>query len=141
MSPSSSSFSLLASSTASPFSTVVLFHVGFSRGGETPYFGMELNLSANSPSRDGHAPAKPSYVTRPSSRASDARASSSLNRSPSSPRSNSRLHPGYLKSSPPGACMTPSSETNSVTTILPISHSFRLSLPRPPRGPELIGQR
>src|SRR5829696_732496 len=43
--------------------------------------------------------------------------SSSLNWLPSSPRSNSNVQPGYLKSSPPGACMTPSSDANSVTTI------------------------
>src|SRR3954467_9022893 len=49
---------------------------------------------------------------------SASRVSSSLNRLPSSPRSNSNVQPGYLKSgSPPGASITPSSETNSVTTI------------------------
>ncbi len=47
--------------------------------------------------------------------------SSTLNLSPSSPRLNSKLQPPYVKSSaPPGSSMTPSSETNSVTTILPI---------------------
>ncbi len=40
--------------------TVELFHSGFSSVEETTYFGMVLNLSANSPSRDGHAAAKPS---------------------------------------------------------------------------------
>src|SRR5918994_1166046 len=124
MSPSSSCLSLEASETASPFSTVVLFHAGFSRVEETTYLGMLLNLSANSPSLDGQAAAKPSYVTRPSSSASDSRASSNLNLLPSSPRSKSKLQPGYLKSSPPGASMTPSSETNSVTTILPMRTSF-----------------
>src|SRR3954452_5420746 len=44
--------------------------------------------------------------------------SSSLNWLPSSPRSYSKVQPGYLKSgSPPGASITPSSDTNSVTTI------------------------
>src|SRR3954453_6660154 len=44
--------------------------------------------------------------------------SSSLNWFPSSPRSNSKVQPGYLNSgSPPGASITPSSEANSVTTI------------------------
>src|SRR4029078_9448175 len=54
---------------------------------------------------------------RPISSASAAIVSSSLKALPSSPRSNSKLQPGYLKSSPPGASMTPSSETNSVTVI------------------------
>src|SRR5918999_4532300 len=48
--------------------------------------------------------------------------SSSLNWLPSSPREISKLQPLYLKSSaPPGSSTTPSSEMNSVTTILPIS--------------------
>src|SRR4051795_5833379 len=48
--------------------------------------------------------------------------SSILNWSPSSPRAISKLQPPYLKSSdPPGSSRTPSSETNSVTTILPMS--------------------
>src|ERR671919_684333 len=52
------------------------------------------------------------------SSASAARVSSSLNWFPSSPRSNSKVQFGYLNSgSPPGASMTPSSDTNSVTTI------------------------
>ena len=100
----------------------MLFHSGSRSVDETTYFGMLLNLSANSPSRDGHASAKPSYVTRPSSSASDSIVSSSLNLFPSSPRSISNVQPPYLKSSaPPGSSITPSSDTNSVTTILPIS--------------------
>src|SRR5207237_9764494 len=93
---------------------------GSCRGEEMTYLGMVLNLSANSPSLDGHASAKPWYVTRPSSRASAERASSSLNLSPSSPRLISKLQPPCLKlSAPPGSSMTPSSDTNSDTTILP----------------------
>ena len=38
----------------------MLFHSGFSSVDETTYFGMALNLSANSPSRYGQASAKPS---------------------------------------------------------------------------------
>src|SRR3954447_12651116 len=50
---------------------VELFHSAFSSVLETTYFGIALNLSANgSPERCGHAAAKPSYVTRPSSMAS-----------------------------------------------------------------------
>src|SRR3954454_8608051 len=109
-------------STTSPERTVVLFHSGSRSVDDTTYFGMLLNLSAKSPVRDGHASAKPSYVTRPSSSASDSSSSSTLNLFPSSPRSISNVQPPYLKSSaPPGSSITPSSDTNSVTTILPIS--------------------
>src|SRR5439155_207459 len=120
MSPSCSSFSFATSSATSPLSTVELFHSGSCRVEETTYLGMVLNLSANSPSLDGQAAAKPSNVTLPSSRAADDMVSSTLNLLPSSPRSISKVQPPCLKSSPPpGASMTPSSDTNSVTTILP----------------------
>src|SRR3954469_13992848 len=127
-SPSNSALSLLTCVVASPPSrTVVLFHSGSLSVVETTNFGIELNLSANSPSRWGQAPAKLSYVRRPRSRASACLVSSSLNWLPSSPRSNSKVQPGYLKSgSPPGASITPSSDTNSVTTIL-------AGMGRPPR--------
>src|SRR5256886_17015624 len=47
--------------------------------------------------------------------------SATLNSPPSSPMPISNVQPPYLKSSePPGSSMTPSSDTNSVTTILPI---------------------
>ena len=96
-------------------------HCGSSSVVDTTYFGIELNRSANSPSRDGHAAAKPSYVLRPSSSARVLRVSSSLKASPSSPRLYAKLQPPYLKSSdPPGSSTTPSSDTNSVTTILPM---------------------
>src|SRR5256714_6147926 len=120
MLPSSPCFSFPTSSATSPLSTVELFQSASSSVEETTYLGMLLNLSANSPSLEGQALAKPSYVTRPSSSASESRVSSSLNLSPSSPRLNSKLQPPYSKSSaPPGSSMTPSSETNSVTTIFP----------------------
>src|SRR6266508_282988 len=46
--------------------------------------------------------------------------SSSLNWSPSSPRLVSKAHPPCWKpSAPPGSSATPSSDTNSVTTIFP----------------------
>src|SRR3954451_6667776 len=130
MSPSNSSFSFVTASPRSPSSTVELLHSGLLSVEETTYFGIWLNFSANSPSRDGQASAKPSYVTRPSSSASASRASSSLNLSPSSPRLYSKLQPPYLKSSlPPGSSTTPSSDTNSVTTIRPIR--FLLLVARP----------
>ena len=93
MSPSISRLTLSAASARSPPTTVVLVHSGDSRVEETTYFGMELSLSANSPSRDGQASANPSYVIRPSSSASDPSVSSSLNWSPSSPRSISNDQP------------------------------------------------
>ena len=60
MSPPGSCLSFATSSTTSPLSTVELFHSGSSRVEETTYLGMLLNLSANSPSLDGQASAKPS---------------------------------------------------------------------------------
>jgi hypothetical protein len=83
--------------------------------------GIELNLSANSPWEWGQTGAKPSYVTRPRSRASEAMVSSSLNLSPSGPRPNASVQPTRSKLSDPlGASTTPSTEMYSVTTILPI---------------------
>src|SRR6185295_6058226 len=122
MSPSCRSLSFATSAATSPVRTVELFHSGSVRVEETTYLGMLLNLSAKPTSSvlDGHAAAKPSYVTRPSSRASDEKTSSTLNLSPSSPRAISKLQPPYLKlSEPPGSSTTPSSDTNSVTTIRP----------------------
>src|SRR4051812_12769094 len=122
MSPSISSLSLDTASFRSPSRTVEFVHSGSDSVEETTYLGISLNLSANSPSREGQASAKPSYVRRPRRRASASNVSSSLNLSPSSPRENSKLQPPYLKSSdPPGSSITPSSETNSVITILPMS--------------------
>src|SRR4030095_15158189 len=66
----------------------------------------------------------------PESSASDRSVSSSLNRSPSSPGLNSTSHPLCLKSPTvpgTGPSMTPSSDTCSVTTILPISWSSLLT--------------
>src|SRR5438270_1224377 len=121
MFPLCSSRTRLTASIGSLSSTVVLVQREASAFEPTTYLGRLLNLSAKSPSRWGHASAKPSYVTRPSRRASESSTSSYLNLSPSSPRENSNDQPPYLKSSaPPGSSITPSSETNSVTTIRPI---------------------
>jgi hypothetical protein len=61
-------------------------------------------------------------VTRPSSSASDAIVSSTLNWSPSGPRLKGSVHPTRSKGSVPlGASTTPSTEMYSVTTILPIA--------------------
>src|SRR5260370_20313153 len=122
MSPFSRCFSFLTSSTTLPLRIVELFQSAFFSVWETTYLGMLLNLPENgSPLSLGQACAKPSYVTRPNSCASALRTSSSLNLSPSSLRANLKVHaPCLLPSAPPGSSITPSSETNSVTTILPI---------------------
>src|SRR3954452_1111672 len=126
MSSSTSSLILSISAATSPEITVVLFHSGSDSVVETTYFGRLLNLSANSPSREGQAAAKPSYVVRPSSSAPAPMTSSSLNLSPSSPRSYSNAQPACSKSSaPPGSSTTPSRVMNCVTTILPICSLLR----------------
>src|SRR5262245_38523435 len=122
MSPSNSCFSLATAPGRSSAITLVLFHAGSCSVVETTYFGMPLNLSANSPVREGQASAKPSYVARPSSRASLAITSSSLNLFPSSPRSNWNAQPPRSQSSePPGSSTTPSTEMNCETTTLPMA--------------------
>ena len=60
MSPSTSSRSFATLSATSPSSTVVFVQSGSFSVEDTTYFGMLLNLSANSPSRDGQESAKPS---------------------------------------------------------------------------------
>src|SRR5690242_12998989 len=107
-------------STSSMPITVVLFHAGSCSVDDTTYFGIEFIFSANPCSfvRDGHAAAKPSYVFRPRSCASAESSSSSLKLLPASPRSNLNAQPpNGAPSAPPGSSMTPSSVTNSVTTI------------------------
>ncbi len=58
--PSVSAFSFFNPPTTSPEMTVVFCHSGSLSVFETTYFGSVLSLSANAPSRDGHAAAKPS---------------------------------------------------------------------------------
>ena len=58
--PSVSSFSFLSPPTTSPEMTVVFCHSGSVSVFETTYFGSLLSFSANGPSRDGQAAAKPS---------------------------------------------------------------------------------
>src|SRR6185312_11210866 len=96
---------------------------------ETTYLVELLNLSANSPSREGQCFANSSKVRRPSRSASEPIVSSSLNLSPSSPRSNRNAQPPRSRlSDPPGSSKTPSSVTNSVTTTRAILASFVSSL-------------
>src|SRR5260370_156383 len=136
MSPASSCFSLETSVTTSPLSTaplktVELLHLGSSRVEDTTYLGRLFNLSAHSPLRDSHRTAKYSSLRRPSSRASASSAWSSSTLAHSS-RSLSpiwRNQPPCLKpSSPVGSWTTPSSETFSLTMILPISVLLWLAL-------------
>src|SRR4029453_5335285 len=122
MSPSISCFSLATAAGTSSAMTGELFHSGSRNVVDTTYLGMPLNLSANSPVREGHASAKPSYVTRPSSKASLSMTSSSLNLFPSSPRSNWNAQPPRSQlSEPPGSSTTPSTEMNCETTTLPMT--------------------
>src|ERR671937_748620 len=98
MSPFRRCLSRETSSTTLPESTVELFQSAFLSVEEMTYFGMLLNLSAKgSPFLDGQAPAKPSYVTGPSKRASASRSWSSLNLSPACPRGMSKVQPAYLR--------------------------------------------
>src|SRR3954454_16860825 len=102
--------------------TVELLHSGAVNVEETTYFFISLNLSANSPWREGHAAAKPSKVLRPSSNTSASMSSSSLNLSPSGPRSNWNAQPPRSRSSaPPGSSNTPSVVTNCETTSFAMS--------------------
>src|SRR4051794_23981699 len=125
-SPSVSPRTCATADARSPSSTVVLPHDGSRSVEDTTYFGIWLNLSANSPSRSGHASAKPSYVLRPSSIAALCIVSSSLNWSPSSPRENSNAQPPCLALSlPPGSSITPSTDTNSLTMMRPMLSLLR----------------
>src|SRR5437588_417642 len=54
MSPSSSRFSFVTSSTTSPFRTLELFQSGSTRVEDTTYLGMLFNRSASSPLRGRH---------------------------------------------------------------------------------------
>src|SRR5260370_13651603 len=136
MSPASSCFSLETSVTTSRWSTaplkaVELLRLGSSRVEDTTYLGRLFNLSAPSPLRDSHRTAKYSSLRRPSSRASAPSASSSSTLAHSS-RSLSpiwRNQPPCVKpSSPVGSWTTPSSETFSLTMILPIAVLLWLAL-------------
>src|SRR6476660_7533551 len=119
MSPPGPSFMAPSSLATSPRMTVVGDQAGSSSVLETTIFFTALILLAKSPVCPGHAAANPSNVLRPRSRASAAISSSTLYWSPSAPRSNCNAQPPRLKfSAPPGSSMTPSSVTNSVTTIL-----------------------
>src|SRR6266508_6066866 len=91
---------------------------------DTTYLGRLFNLSAHSPLRVDHRAPKYSSVRRPNSRASapSASASSTLAHASRSLSRNWSNQPPCLKpSSPVGSSTTPSSETFSLITILPIS--------------------
>src|ERR1700728_1733955 len=126
MSPSTSCFSRVTSSTTSPFRTVTLVHLGSSRVADTTYLGRLFSRSAHSPGRDAHRVPNHSSLRRPSSRAAvpSASAYSTL------PHSSKSLLPGLanqpprLKPSlPSGSWTTPSSDTFVLITIFPISGS------------------
>src|SRR3954451_4341434 len=141
MSPRSSCFSFETAFTTSPARTVELLHFGSCRAEDTTYLGRLFNLSAHSPLRDSHRAANHSSLCRPSSMASAPRASSSSSfahpwRSLSLVWRNQPARP--KPSSPVGSWTTPSSETFSLTMILPILFllGWRCLFPRmdpPPR--------
>src|SRR5271165_119084 len=124
MSPSTSRFSLVTSSTTSPFRTVTLVHAGSWRVADTTYLGMPFSRSAHSPVRDGQRAANHSSVRRPSSRAAELRASACeiLANSPTSlPPQRPNQPPRPKPSLPSGSCTTPSSDTFVLMTIFPIA--------------------
>src|SRR5208282_5020773 len=124
-------FSFETSFTTSPFRTVELLHSGFTRVEDTTYLGRPFSLSAHSPLRPVHRGPKYSSLRRPSSRASAPSASSNSTLAHSS-RSLSPTWPNQppcLKpSSPVESWTTPSSETFSLITILPMSVLLWLAL-------------
>jgi hypothetical protein len=95
------------------------------------YLAMLLILAPPSSSgTPGQCAARMSYDLRPSSMPS-ARSNTSLMTRPKPSSTCGASHPPYRKPSessspgPPGACMTPSSDTNVETTsLLAICHSF-----------------
>src|SRR5580693_7057535 len=124
MSPSSSCFSRVTSSTTSPFRTVTLVHLGSSRVEDTTYLGRLFSRSAHSPGLAAHRAANHSSLRRPSSRAAVRIASpnSTLPHSwRSLPPSWTNQPPSLKPSSPSGSWTTPSSETFVLITIFPIS--------------------
>src|SRR5580700_4421545 len=118
MSPANCSFTRATSVATSALITVEFSQVASAEVSvvETTNLGMLfIFLPKSSAPMDGHACAKPWYVMRPSSCASAAISSSSLNLLPSSPVL-------YLNTQPasPGESMTPSTVMNSVTTSFPM---------------------
>src|SRR6202035_5655135 len=127
MSPSSSCFSLVTSSTTSPFRTVTLVHLGSSRVVDTTYLGSLFSGSAHGPGRAAHRAPNHSSLRRPSSRASVRRASaySTLPHSSRSLPPSWTNQPPSLKPSPPsGSWTTPSRDTFVLMTIFPIAVSL-----------------
>src|ERR1700729_3464106 len=124
MSPSSSCFSLVTSSTTSPFRTVTLVQLGSTTVEDTTYLGRLLSRSAHSPGRDAHRVPNHSSLRRPSSRAAVLSASpySTLPHSSRSwPPDSPNQPPSRKPSAPSGSWTTPSSETLVLITIFPIS--------------------
>src|SRR5262249_16669405 len=93
---------------------------------DATYFGIVFILSANGPSScsgSGHAAAKPSYVTRPSSSASLANSRSIWSLASLSSQYGLVHPPTSAPCVPGGSCMTPSTDTYSAATIFPIRTS------------------
>src|SRR5215469_11248262 len=137
MSPSTSCFNLVTSSTTPPLRTVTLVHLGSCRVEDTTYLGRLFNRSAHSPGRAAHRAPNHSSLRRPSSRAAVFRASvySALPHSWRSLPPYMPNQPPRLKPSPPsGSWTTPSSDTFVLMTIFPMFGSpscqwYQLQLP------------
>src|SRR6266511_2463101 len=129
MSPPSGSFNFATSSGTSPSSRLELFQPsGSSSVLEATYFERLFIRSANPSSSflEGQAAAKPSYVTRPRSRASLAKSCSCWTCASSSFQYALCQPPCSSSPEPPGSCMTPSSVRYSTATTFLISSSFAL---------------
>src|SRR5215468_7567849 len=96
MSPSTSCFSLVTSSTTPPVRTFTLVHLGSWSVEEMTYLGRLFSRSAHSPGREAHRAPNHSSLRRPSSSAAvpSASAYSALAHS-------SRSLPPYLPNQPP----------------------------------------
>src|SRR5215471_20526561 len=94
---------------------------------DATYFGIVFILTANGPcscSGSGHEAANSSYVTRPSSSASLANSRSAWSLASSSSQYGLVHPPASISPTPPGSCMTPSTDTYSAATIFPTRTSL-----------------
>src|SRR2546422_6662989 len=127
-------FNFETSAARSPLIKWELFHASFFKVLDATNFGMLLNRSAN-PSgsfRPGQAAAKPSYVTRPRRRASEAKVSTALNfQSASSPNWNVHFS---------GDSTTPSNDMNSVAAKVRVAGINPFPLRKRPEVRMLIFQ-
>src|SRR5215471_11095256 len=119
-------FSFRTFSGTSPLSSVAFHSSGSVKVVEATYFGRRFILTANSPSvssMEGQAAAKPWYVTRPKRSASLAKSWSDWYFASSSLKYGFVHPPCSISPTPPGSCITPSTDTYSAATTFLISLS------------------